>query len=213
MQFNMQYVLSVGISHRLISALAHNLVVSNKTKQPPPTQPQRQTSCESAQSLTPAYLQHRATIYCALHEENHIIPKYGGQMSYFRRFIDDIFAIRDTSGPLTWQNFQQDLTFGILKWIVAPPPPLFPLPISIFQTSQFLLTKKVTQKPKRSKRNLIYTNISRRPAVTHQVRKGDDIWLLCPLLTPKLKSLLFHKTNQTPRQEASETWLRKRIYT
>ena len=61
-----------------------------------------------------------ATIYCASHEEEHIIPKYQNQLLYFRRFIDDIFIIW-RPGRYNHNTLQQDLNFGKLRWIVSPP--------------------------------------------------------------------------------------------
>lgn len=62
-----------------------------------------------------------ATIYCALHEEDTIIPKYKDNLFFFRRYIDDIFCIWNNNGPHSWKNFEQDLTFGILNWEVSKP--------------------------------------------------------------------------------------------
>ena len=61
-----------------------------------------------------------ATIYCAKHEEDTIIPKYNHQMIYFRRFIDDIFIIW-LPGRLSHMDLQSDLSFGKLRWLVTPP--------------------------------------------------------------------------------------------
>ena len=62
-----------------------------------------------------------ATLYCALHKEEFIIPKYKDQLLYFKRFIDDIIVIWDDTGQFTWKDFVQDLKFGILEWEAKEP--------------------------------------------------------------------------------------------
>jgi len=52
-----------------------------------------------------------ATIYCASHEQNHLLPKYGDQFIYFKRYINDIFLIW-LPGRLNWQELEEDLKFG-----------------------------------------------------------------------------------------------------
>ena len=62
-----------------------------------------------------------ATLYCALHEEEYIIPKYKNQLLYFKRYIDDIIIIWDDSGQYSWNTLVQDLKFGILEWEAKAP--------------------------------------------------------------------------------------------
>ena len=58
-----------------------------------------------------------ATIYYGYHESHCLIPKYGQHLFYFRRFIDDIFAIWIGDRTQAWSNFKNDVNdFGILTW-------------------------------------------------------------------------------------------------
>lgn len=58
-----------------------------------------------------------ATIYYATHEINVILPKYRGQLLYFRRYIDDIFGIWIGTTESQWDEFCNDIDdFGILSW-------------------------------------------------------------------------------------------------
>ena len=61
-----------------------------------------------------------ATIYYASHENNTLIPKYQNQMLYYKRFIDDIFIIW-LPGRFSWEDLQQDLSFGRMTWTVEKP--------------------------------------------------------------------------------------------
>jgi hypothetical protein len=62
-----------------------------------------------------------ATIYFAYHEEKVILPKYGSNLLYYRRFIDDIFAIWIKDDTTAFDDFTTDLnSFGILEWDVDP---------------------------------------------------------------------------------------------
>lgn len=61
-----------------------------------------------------------ATIYCASHEQNFILPKYRDQFIYFKRYIDDIFLIW-LPGPINWKDLITDLRFGKMKWEVNNP--------------------------------------------------------------------------------------------
>ena len=58
-----------------------------------------------------------ATLYYAYHEVHTLIPKHGGNLLYFRRFIDDIFGIWIGNSTTDWSAFCNDVnTFGVLTW-------------------------------------------------------------------------------------------------
>ena len=58
-----------------------------------------------------------ATIYFAYHEEYCLIPYHGHKMLYFKRFIDDMFAIWIGNTTTDWDSFCADVNnFGILTW-------------------------------------------------------------------------------------------------
>ena len=63
-----------------------------------------------------------ATLYFAYHEEHTLIPEHGHKMLYFRRFIDDIFAIWISNLTTDWSSFCKDVNNfgtdegGILTW-------------------------------------------------------------------------------------------------
>ena len=64
-----------------------------------------------------------ATIYFAVHEMGHIIPKFGNELLLFLRFIDDIVGIwvGKQSGK-DWNNFKHEVNnFGILEWEFEEP--------------------------------------------------------------------------------------------
>ena len=88
-----------------------------------------------------------ATIYCALHEEETIIPKYKNNLFFFRRYIDDIFCIWNNEGPHSWEDFEKDLTFGILHWEVYKPSKTVDfLDITIQITNNYDITTKTFEK-------------------------------------------------------------------
>jgi hypothetical protein len=57
-----------------------------------------------------------ATLYYALHERQSILRSHGHQLLYFKRFIDDIFGIWIGGDTPAWTQFQNDLSFGSLRW-------------------------------------------------------------------------------------------------
>jgi hypothetical protein len=57
-----------------------------------------------------------ATMYYAQHERTSILPTYGDQLPYFKRFIDDIIGIWIGGDSPAWTQFQSDLSFGSLRW-------------------------------------------------------------------------------------------------
>ena len=62
-----------------------------------------------------------ATLYFAYHEHMCLLPKYGTNLLYFKRYIDDIIAIW-LGDAAAWSNFVANLNnFGILKWEVEKP--------------------------------------------------------------------------------------------
>ena len=68
-----------------------------------------------------------ATIYFWYYEKTVLIPKYGTKIPFFRRFIDDMYAIVLIGGQtgLTaseWAEFKEDLDdFGLLTWEIEEP--------------------------------------------------------------------------------------------
>ena len=63
-----------------------------------------------------------ATLYFVFHEKHCILAKYLSNFLYFKRFIDDIFAIWLVDNPEDWANFKNDLNdFGILCWDIEEP--------------------------------------------------------------------------------------------
>ena len=61
-----------------------------------------------------------ATLYYAYHERSTLLSKYKSNLPLYTRFIDDIFGIwvPDNDNPDAWEEFKQDLPFGILEWDV-----------------------------------------------------------------------------------------------
>jgi hypothetical protein len=58
-----------------------------------------------------------ATLYYAYHEVHTLLPKYGINLLYFKRFIDDIFGIWIADSNATWSDFCNDIdNFGVLTW-------------------------------------------------------------------------------------------------
>ena len=65
-----------------------------------------------------------ASLYFAYHEVHTLIPRHGQKMLYFKRFIDDIFAIWIGNTTLDWDTFCADVNnFGILTWDIEDNPP------------------------------------------------------------------------------------------
>ena len=65
-----------------------------------------------------------ATLYFAYHEEHTLIPKHGHNLLYFRRFIDDIFAVWTGNTTTDWDAFCADVNdFGVLTWDIENNPP------------------------------------------------------------------------------------------
>jgi hypothetical protein len=60
-----------------------------------------------------------ATLYCALHERQTVLPKYGSSLLFFKRFIDDILGIWIGTDS-EWESFQSSLNFGTLCWEFTP---------------------------------------------------------------------------------------------
>ena len=58
-----------------------------------------------------------ATLYYAYHEVHTLLPRHGSSLSYFQRFIDDIFGIWVGNITTDWSNFCNDVdNFGVLTW-------------------------------------------------------------------------------------------------
>jgi hypothetical protein len=91
-----------------------------------------------------------ATLYYAYHERTVLIPKYGQNLHYFKRFIDDIFGIWiPTPGGPTWEDFLVDLdAFGLLRWTADPPSDraIF-LDLDISINTNNIIETKTYQKP------------------------------------------------------------------
>jgi hypothetical protein len=66
-----------------------------------------------------------ATISFGQHENCHILPTYHSQLIYYKRYIDDIFAIwlpPDRQKISTWNKFKEDLNdWGSLEWAIEEP--------------------------------------------------------------------------------------------
>jgi hypothetical protein len=60
-----------------------------------------------------------ATLYCALHERQTVLPQFGSSLLYFKRFIDDVIGVWIGSDD-DWKLFQTSLNFGALKWTFTP---------------------------------------------------------------------------------------------
>ena len=58
-----------------------------------------------------------ATLYYTYHEVHTLIPNHGHNLLYFKRYIDDIFAIWTGNLTTDWSAFKEDVNnFGVLKW-------------------------------------------------------------------------------------------------
>ena len=141
-----------------------------------------------------------ATLYCAIHEENTIIPKYGQQMLYFRRYIDDIFIIWNNDGPFTWQSLQEDLTYGILQWEVNKPS----LSVNFLDLTIGITKKGSLQKPTRSPLTSIYACLQ--PAVTPLVSQGALLSISSLDIGYKIQTSLIsnYKLKNSPEDSGSE---------
>jgi hypothetical protein len=66
-----------------------------------------------------------ATISFGQHENGRILPTYHSQLIYYKRYIDDIFAIwlpPDRQKISTWNKFKEDLNnWGSLQWAIEEP--------------------------------------------------------------------------------------------
>jgi hypothetical protein len=66
-----------------------------------------------------------ATITFGQHENNLILPTYHSQLIYYKRYIDDIFAIwlpPERQKISTWNKFKEDLNnWGSLEWAIEEP--------------------------------------------------------------------------------------------
>lgn len=61
-----------------------------------------------------------ATLYVALHERLNLLPEFKDSLEYYKRFIDDIFAIW-TGTNEEWERFVARLDqFGNLSWKCSP---------------------------------------------------------------------------------------------
>ena len=62
------------------------------------------------------------TLYYGYHENNCLIPKYGNNMLYFKRFVDDICGIWLLDDTSAWSDFCDDVNdFGVLTWKINEP--------------------------------------------------------------------------------------------
>jgi len=88
-----------------------------------------------------------ATIYCASHKQNTILPKYKDQFLYFKRYIDDIFLIW-IPGPLDWTDLKTDLKFGKTTWEINNPSKMVNfLDLTIWIDSSGKIQTKTHEKP------------------------------------------------------------------
>lgn len=90
-----------------------------------------------------------ATMYYAKHERTSILPTYGDQLLYFKRFIDDIIGIWTGGDCPAWTQFRRDLSFGSLQWetsMLSNSVVYLDLEISIDPDSR-RLTTRTYQKP------------------------------------------------------------------
>ena len=63
-----------------------------------------------------------ATLYFGYHEAHLLLPTYSQQLFYYRRFIDDIFAIWLIEDGTSWTDFKHDINdFGVLTWETEEP--------------------------------------------------------------------------------------------
>ena len=96
-----------------------------------------------------------ATLYFAYHKEHTLIPEHGHKMLYFRRFIDDIFAIWIGNLTTDWSSFCKDVNNfgtdegGILTWDIEDNPPA----TSVDFLDLTLLLKATASQQKPSRKN------------------------------------------------------------
>jgi len=66
-----------------------------------------------------------ATLSYGQHENSYILPNFGAQLLYYRRFIDDIFGIwipPETNPEGKWKEFTEALNnWGGLEWVTEKP--------------------------------------------------------------------------------------------
>jgi len=64
-----------------------------------------------------------ATIYYAIHETKCLLPCFGRNIHFLRRYIDDMFGIWVMNDPsLTWDAFGEAINgFGLLRWEIDEP--------------------------------------------------------------------------------------------
>jgi len=66
-----------------------------------------------------------ATITYGQHENTKILTEFSSNLLYYKRYIDDIFAIwipPETGNSIIWKNFKERVNdWGTLKWIIEEP--------------------------------------------------------------------------------------------
>jgi len=66
-----------------------------------------------------------ATVSYGQYENSVILPKYENNLTYFKRYIDDIFGIwlpTQSDDTQTWESFKRDLnSWGSLTWVTEEP--------------------------------------------------------------------------------------------
>jgi hypothetical protein len=64
-----------------------------------------------------------ATIYFAIHEIETLIPNFGQNLFFIKRYIDDLIGIWIARDPsITWEGFSASLnSFGLLRWDIDEP--------------------------------------------------------------------------------------------
>jgi hypothetical protein len=64
-----------------------------------------------------------ATIYYAIHETKTLLPNFGRNILFLRRYIDDMFGIWVMNDPsMTWTAFGEAINdFGLLRWEIDEP--------------------------------------------------------------------------------------------
>ena len=64
-----------------------------------------------------------ATIYFAIHEIETLVPSFGQNLFFIKRYIDDLIGIWVVKNPsITWEDFSSSLnSFGLLRWDIDEP--------------------------------------------------------------------------------------------
>ena len=64
-----------------------------------------------------------ATIYFAIHEIETLVPTFGQNLFFVKRYIDDLIGIWVVNDPsITWEDFGSSLnSFGLLRWDIDEP--------------------------------------------------------------------------------------------